>query len=109
MFECSYLWLFFLNGDMIEEDYMEKLHGFVSQGKPLGLMYRLYNYLYVLKHSLRARFGFSSIVHQFGITQTEGGHSVLNYHSDTRCTYLVLYVDDIVIIGSDHHDISLVK
>ena len=43
------------------------------------------------------------------MTRSEGDHSVFYRHSSAECIYLVVYVDDIVLTGSDHHGISQVK
>ena len=43
------------------------------------------------------------------MTRSEGDHSVFYRHSSAGCIYLVVYVDDIVLTGSDHHGISQVK
>jgi len=43
------------------------------------------------------------------MTRSEADHSVFYRHSSARCIYLVIYVDDIVLSGYDHHGISQVK
>jgi len=43
------------------------------------------------------------------MTRSEVDHSVFYRHSSVGCNYLVVYIDDIVLTGSDHHDISQVK
>jgi len=43
------------------------------------------------------------------MTHSETNHSVFYCHSSVGCIYLVVYVDDIVLTGSDHHGISQVK
>jgi len=66
--------------------------------------------LYGLKQSPKAWFGkFSSVVKEFGMTRSEADHSVFYLHLNVGCIYLVIYVDDIVLIGNDHHDISQIK
>ena len=58
----------------------------------------------------QAWFGkFSSVVKKFGMTRSEADHSVFYRHSNAGCIYLVVYVDDIVLTGSDHHGISQLK
>ena len=43
------------------------------------------------------------------MTQSEADHSIFYRHSSTSCIYVVIYVDDIVITGNDHLEISQVK
>jgi len=74
------------------------------------LVCRLRKSLYGLKQSPRAWFrNFSSVVKEFGMTRSEADHSVFYRHSNAGCIYLVIYVDDIVLTDSDHHDISQLK
>jgi len=100
----------FLNGDLQEEIYMEQPPGFVAQGESSGLVSRIHKSLYDLKKSSRAWFGkFSIVVQQIGMTRSETNHLVFYRHTSVGCIYLAVYVDDIVLTGSDHHDISQVK
>lgn len=43
------------------------------------------------------------------MTRCEADHSVFYRHSVVGCIYLIVYVDDIVITGNDHHGITQVK
>ena len=43
------------------------------------------------------------------MTRSEADHLVFYRHSSAGCIFLVIYVDDIVLTGSDHHGISQVK
>ncbi|RVX11138.1 Retrovirus-related Pol polyprotein from transposon RE1 [Vitis vinifera] len=98
----------FLRGDLAEEVYMEQPPGFVAQGES-GLVCRLRRSLYGLKQSPRAWFGrFSSVVQEFGMLHSTADHSVFYHHNSLgQCIYLVVYVDDIVITGSDQDDSSI--
>ena len=89
---------------------MEQPPGFVAQGES-GLVCKLRRSLYGLKQSPQAWFGrFSSVVQEFGMLQSETDHSVFNHHnSSSQCIYLVVYVDDIVITGSDQEGIQRLK
>ena len=100
----------FLHGDLAEEVYMEQPPGFVAQGES-GLVCRLRLSLYGLKHSPRAWFGrFSSVVQEFGMLRSTADHSVFYHHNSSgQCIYLVVYVDEIVITGSDQDGIQKLK
>ena len=100
----------FLHGDLADEVYMEQPPGFVTQGES-SLLCRLCRSLYGLKQSPRAWFGhFSSVVQEFGMTQSTLDHSIFYRHiSSGQCIYLIVYVDDIVITGSDQDGIWKLK
>ena len=89
---------------------MEQPPGFVAQGES-GLVCRLRRSLYGLKQSPRAWFGrFSSVVQEFGMLRSTADHSVFYHHNSSgQCIYLVVYVDDIVITGSDQDGIQKLK
>ncbi|KAK2410134.1 putative mitochondrial protein [Trifolium repens] len=100
----------FLHGDLEEEVYMEQPPGFVAQGESSNMVCRLHRSLYGLKQSPRAWFGrFSTTVQQFGLIRSEADHSVFYRHSAQGCIYLIVYVDDIVITGSDQQGILQLK
>ena len=81
---------------------MEQPPEFVAQGE-FGLVYRLCRSLYGLKQSSQAWFGrFSSVVQEFSMTWSTSDHSVFYHHTSLgQCIYLIVFVDDIVITGSD--------
>ena len=89
---------------------MEQPPGFVAQGES-GLVYRLRRSLCGLKQSPRALFGrFSSVVQEFGMTRSTSDHSVFYHHTSSgQCIYLIVYVDDIVITGSDQDALLKLK
>nr|CAN76133.1 hypothetical protein VITISV_036298 [Vitis vinifera] len=100
----------FLHGDLAEEVYMEQPPGFVAQ-RESGLVCRLRRSLYDLKQSPRAWFGrFNSVVQEFGMLRSTSDHSVFYHHNSLgQCIYLVVYVDDIIITGSDQDDLGKLK
>ncbi|KAF3672690.1 putative eukaryotic translation initiation factor 3 subunit K-like [Capsicum annuum] len=70
----------FLHGDLEEEVYMEQSLGFVAQGESSSL--------------------------EFGMIRSGADHLVFYRHSEPNlCIHLVVYVDDIVIIGNDQDGI----
>ena len=91
----------FLHGDLAEEVYMEQPPGFVAQGES-SLVCKLRCSLYGLKQSPRAWFDrFTSVVQEFGMLRSTIDHSVFYHHNSSgQCIYLVVYVDDIVIISN---------
>ncbi|XP_075076365.1 uncharacterized protein LOC142163017 [Nicotiana tabacum] len=99
----------FLHGDLQEEVYMEQPPGFVAQGE-CGKVCRLRKSLYGLKQSPRAWFGrFSEAVLEYGMKKSNCDHTVFYKKSDDGILLLVVYVDDIVITGSDITGISTLK
>ncbi|RVX16620.1 Retrovirus-related Pol polyprotein from transposon RE2 [Vitis vinifera] len=74
-------------------------------------LYQLRRSLYGLKQSPRAWFSrFSSVVQEFGMFRSTADHSVFYYHNSSRqCIYLAVYVDDIVITGSDQNGIEIAQ
>ena len=91
----------FLHGDLQEEVYIEQPPGFVAQGE-IGRVCRLRKPLHGFKHSPRAWFSkFSQTVEEFGM--------LFYRNSSSGIILLVVYVDDIVITGSDFKDISSLK
>lgn len=89
----------FLNSDLCEKVYMQP---------PLGLSHspakvcRLYHALYALKQAIRAWFA------KFTFTNSRLGYSFSSYdsalfihHFDKDLILLLLYVDDMIIIGDN--------
>ena len=89
---------------------MKQPSGFVAHGVS-SLACKLRRSLYGLKQSPRAWFSrFSSMVQEFSMIQITKDHSVFYHHTSTgKCIYLIVYVDDIVITGSDQDDIQKLK
>ncbi|XP_077217898.1 uncharacterized protein LOC143852403 [Tasmannia lanceolata] len=71
---------------------------------------RLRKSIYGLKQSPRAWFGrFSDAIMHYGMKQCAVDHSVFSSHSTTGCVLLIVYVDDIIITGSDSEGIRRLK
>jgi hypothetical protein len=100
----------FLHGDLHEEVYMEEPPGFVAQGEYRSCVCKLKKALYDLKQSPWAWFGkFSEVVMEFGLKRYQTDHLVFHLHTSAGYILLVVYVDDIVIIGDDSGDIARLK
>ena len=88
---------------------MDQPPGFVAQGE-IKRVCRLQKSLYGLKQSPCAWFGkFSQAVEEFGIQKCKSDHSVFYRNSNSGIILLIVYVDDIVITGSDFKGISSLK
>ena len=63
--------------------------------------------LYGLKQSPRAWFGrFTKSVRNFGYKQSNSYHTLFLKHKRGKITVLIIYVDDMVVTGDDHEEIS---
>ena len=99
----------FLHGDFQKEVYIEQPPGFVARGK-IRKVCRLRKSLYGLKQSPRAWFSkFSQAVETFGIQKSKSNYSVFYKNSNSSFILSVVYVDDIVITGSDSKGILSLK
>ena len=88
---------------------MEQPLGFVAQ-REIGKVRRLWKLLYGLKQSPCAWFGkFCQAVEKFGLQKSKYDHSVFYRNSSSSIILLVVYMDDIVITGSDFTGISSLK
>lgn len=100
----------FLHGDLAEEVYMRLLPSFLphlSKGK----VCRLKKALYGVKQSPRAWFEcFRLAVIQFGHFHSQADHTLfLKRTGGTHLIALIVYVDDIIVIGNDPVEISQLK
>ena len=97
----------FLNGDLHEEVYMKPPPGLPCQPHQVCKLRRA---LYGLKQAPRAWFEkFSSAVLSFGFQQSSHDSALFIRQSSQGLVLLLLYVDDMIIIGSDTigiHDIK---
>jgi hypothetical protein len=95
----------FLHGDLTETVYMPQPPGFESKGK---CVCHLKKSIYGLKQSPRAWFDkFNKAVVSHGMTRSQADHSVFFKKTRTGIVILVVYVDDIVITGSDKEGIQI--
>ena len=97
----------FLNGDLSEEVYMQPPPGLSVESNKVCHIQRA---LYGLKQTPRAWFAkFSSTISRLGY-MTSHYDSTLFLHRTNKCTILLLlYVDDMIIIGDDLTGIQELK
>ena len=88
---------------------MEQPQVCVAQGEK-GRVCLLWKSLYDLKQSPRAWFGkFNQAVKEFGMQKSKSDYSVFYRNSNSGIILLVVYVNYIVITGSDSRGISSLK
>ena len=100
----------FLHGDLEEEIYMEQPEGFGVKGKE-NLVCKLKKSLYGLKQAPRLWYKkFDSFMLNHGYNRTNTDHCVfVKKFSDGDFVILLLYVDDMLIVGQDTNKIEKLK
>ena len=99
----------FLHGDLEEEIYMKQPKGFMVKGKK-ELVCRLKKSLYGLKQSPRMWYQkFDTYIRGLGFTRSKEDHCVYFKLIGDCVIYLVLYVDDMLLIGNDKEIIQDLK
>jgi Reverse transcriptase (RNA-dependent DNA polymerase) len=97
----------FLHGELEEEVYMEPPPGLSLK---YGVVCRLKKAIYGLKQSPRAWYGkLSSALTKIGYKKSEADSSMFTLISDKGCVIILIYVDDLVITGSDQQGIAALK
>ncbi|GJW43175.1 retrovirus-related pol polyprotein from transposon TNT 1-94 [Tanacetum coccineum] len=91
----------FLNGNLFEEVYMEQPEGFVNPKYP-NRVCKLKRSIYGLKQASRQwNKRFDDEIKKFGFTQNHNEPCVYRKASGSNVTFLILYVDDILIMGNN--------
>eukprot|EP00253_Pinus_taeda_P006386 PITA_06386 len=91
----------FLHRDLEEEIYMKQPEGFTVKGKK-ELLCKLKKSLYGLKHSPRMWYQkFDTFIRGLDFTRSKAYHCVYFKLIGDRVIYLVLYVDDMLLVGND--------
>jgi len=99
----------FLHGNLKEEVYMEAPPGF-SEDFQINEVCKLKKALYGLKQSPRAWFGrFTAAMKRYGYKQSNSDHTLFLKRKGDLITCLIIYVDDMIITGSDIEEISQLK
>jgi histone deacetylase 1/2 len=90
----------FLHGDIQEEVYMTQPPGYVDPTQP-GYVCRLQKSLYGLKQAPRAWYSKLSMkLQELGFIPSRADTSLFIFTSATVTIYMLIYVDDIIIVGS---------
>ncbi|CAL1369479.1 unnamed protein product [Linum trigynum] len=100
----------FLHGDLEEEIYMDQPEGFEVKGKE-DLVRRLRKSLYGLKQAPRQWYKkFDSFMVKNGYARTTSDHCVfVKYFAENDFIILLLYVDDMLIVGRNVGEIDRLK
>ena len=99
----------FLNGNIEEELYMVQPGGFIDP-KDAGKVCKLQQSIYGLKQASRSwNLRFDEVIKAFGFVQNVEEFCVYKKVSGSSVAFLVLYVDDILLIGNDVKFLESVK
>eukprot|EP00253_Pinus_taeda_P003374 PITA_03374 len=99
----------FLHGDLEEEIYMKQPEGFAVKGKK-EMVCKLKKSLYGLKQSPRMWYQkFDTFIRGLGFTINKADHCVYFKLIGDRVIFLVLYVDDMLLVGNDKEIIQDLK
>ena len=99
----------FLNGSLEEDVYMTQTEGFVIPNEARRIC-KLDKSIYGLRQaSRRWNIHFDQTVKEFGFIQNEDESCVYKKVSGSHVVFLVLYVDDILLIGNDIPSLQAVK
>jgi hypothetical protein len=98
----------FLQGDLNEEVYMVLPPGFCRKGETR--ICKLNKSIYGLKQASRQWFAkFSSTIMQAGFSQSKSDYSLFFNHTGNSSTFVLVYVDDIIITGNNDLAINQLK
>ena len=91
----------FLNGNLLEDVYMTQPEGFFDPKYP-NRVCKIQRSIYGLKQASRSWYlHFDEVVKEFGFMKSEDQPCVYKKVSGSAIVFLVLYVDDILLIGND--------
>ncbi|KAK8662652.1 hypothetical protein V6N13_024543 [Hibiscus sabdariffa] len=99
----------FLNGKIEEDVYMTQPEGFVTP-ENAGKVCKLQRSIYGLKQASRNwNLRFNDAIKEFGFIKNEDEPCVYKKVSGSIISFLILYVDDILIIGNDIPTLQSIK
>ena len=99
----------FLNGNLTEDVYMIQPEGFTDP-KDASKVCKLQRSIYGLKQASRSwNLRFDEVVKGFGFIKNEEETCVYKKESGSSIVFLILYVDDILLIGNDVNFLDTIK
>src|SRR5262249_16567532 len=99
----------FLYGNLSEDVYMEQPQGFISKDHPHKVC-KLERSIYGLKQASRSwNHRFDEAIKSFNFVQNGDEPCVYRKASGSSIEFLILYVDDILLIGNDVESLSSTK
>ena len=99
----------FLNGYLEENIYMMQPDGFITEVQE-HMVCKLHKSIYGLKQASRLwNKRFDQVIKSFGFDQNEEEPCVYRKMQDDMVVFLILYMDDILLIGNDFEKLSKVK
>ena len=99
----------FFNGNIEEELYMVQPEGFVDP-KDANKVCKLQRSIYGLKQAYQSwNLRFDEVIKEFGFVQNKEEACIYKKLSGSSVSFLVLYVDDILLIGNDVNLLNSVK
>ena len=99
----------FLNGNLDESIFMMQPDGFVAKGQE-HMVCKLHKSIYGLKQASRSwNKRFNQVIKAFYFDQNEDEPYVYKNVQESMAIFMILYVDDILLIGNDVRLLSLVK
>ncbi|KAK8670085.1 hypothetical protein V6N13_104846 [Hibiscus sabdariffa] len=99
----------FLNGKLEEDVYMTQPEGFVTP-EDARKVCKLQRSIYGLKQASRSwNLRFNEAIQEFGFIRNEDESCVYKKFSGSIVSFLILYVDDILIIGNDIPTLQSIK
>ena len=91
----------FLNGKLLEDVYMTQLEGFINP-KNVGKVCKLQRSIYGLMQASRSwNLCFDEAIKVFGFIKNEDEPCVYKKVSGSAIVFLMLYINDILLIGND--------
>ena len=91
----------FLNGYLEETIYMVQLEGYIEDGQKQKVC-KLQRSIYGLKQASRSwNIKFNEAIKSYGFDQNIDEPCVYKYKKEEKVVFLILYVDDILLIGND--------